>query len=168
MQKNTWSLAAVNGLMLALVTIIITLVQTILEPGSAIKILLWALKLGLSLWLLYYFIKDHSKEQELYTYRDGFIYGFKICLLSSVVCAAYIFLHYTLIFPDAAAESLEQAAAMLQSGNPEALETIERIGGKLPQISTIVTLIYNTLFGLVASAVIANYTKKGDVFSTPA
>lgn len=167
MQKNTWSLAAINGLMLALVTVIITLLQTILEPGTAVKILLGVLKLGLSLWLLYYFIREYSKDKELFTYRDGFNFGFKICLLSSVVCAAYICVHMTLIFPDAIADALEQGAAILESSNPDALEVLERIGGKLPLISTIFTLIYNTLFGLVATAVIANYTKKGDIFSTP-
>gem|GEM_PF-4036608 len=62
MQTNTWSLAAVNGLILAMVTIVITLVQTVLEPGTVIKIFLWAAKLGLSIWLLYYFIRDYAKR----------------------------------------------------------------------------------------------------------
>ena len=166
MQTNTWSLAAVNGLILAMVTIVITLVQTVLEPGTAIKVLLWAAKLGLSLWLLYYFIKDYAKEQETFTYRQGFNYGFKICLMSAIVCAVYIFLHFTLFFPDAVAASLEQAATILESSNPQALESLDRISGKLPQISTVATLVYNTLFGLFATAIIANFTKKGDIFST--
>ncbi len=167
MQTNTWSLAAVNGLILAMVTIVITLIQTVLEPGTAIKILLWAAKLGLSLWLLFYFIKDYTKEQENFTYRQGLNYGFKICLMSSIVCAVYIFLHFTLFFPDAVAASLEQAAAVLESSNPQALESLDKISGKLPQISTVATLVYNTLFGFLAAAIIANFTKKGDIFSTP-
>jgi len=108
-----------------------------------------------------------QKEQEHFTYGQGFNYGFKICLLSSIVCAIYIFLHFTLFFPDSVAASLEQAAAILESSNPQALETLDKIGGKLPQITTIVTLAYNTLFGTLATAIIANFTKKGDIFSTP-
>jgi len=86
--------------------------------------------------------------------------------MSAIVCAVYIFLHFTLFFPDAVAASLEQAATILESSNPQALESLDRISGKLPQISTVATLVYNTLFGLFATAIIANFTKKGDIFST--
>ena len=166
MQTNSWSLAAVNGLLLALVTIILTLVQTVLEPGTAIKVLIWIAKLVGSLWLLYYFIKDYAKDSEVFTYKMGFNYGFKVCLLSSLVCAIYMFMHFAVIFPEAVQASLEQAAAMMQSSNPDAVDAINRISGKLPQIVTITVLVYYTLFGIVASAIIANFTKKGDIFAS--
>lgn len=165
MQTNKWSIAALDGLLLALISITATLIQTVFVPGTAITWLLWLAKLTGSLGLLYYFLKDYSKDQELFTYKDGFRFGFMICLLSSLICACYLFFHYAVIFPDSAAASLEQATAALQSSNPQGVEMLDKIGGKLPQILFLASLVYYTLFGVLASAIIANYTKKGDIFT---
>ncbi|MEN6619688.1 MAG: DUF4199 domain-containing protein [Rikenellaceae bacterium] len=165
MQTNKWSIAALDGLLLALVTITVTLIQTVFEPGTAIVWFLWLVKFAGSLGLLYYFIKDYGKTQELFTYKDGFRFGFMICVLSSLICAGYMFFHYAVIFPDSVAATLEQASAALQSSNPQGVDMLDKVGGKLPQIIFIASLIYYTLFGALASSIIANYTKKGDIFT---
>ncbi|MFA6334547.1 MAG: DUF4199 domain-containing protein [Bacteroidales bacterium] len=165
MQTNKWSIAALDGLLLALITITATLIQTVFEPGTAVNWLLWLVKFVSSIGLLYYFIKDYSKSQELFTYKDGFHFGFMICLLSSLICACYLFLHYAIIFPDSIATAIEQAASILESSNPEGMDMLSRIGGKFPQILSVTSFVYYTLFGALASAIIANYTKKGDIFT---
>lgn len=165
MQTNKWSIAALNGLLLALVTIVVTLIQTVLSPGTAIIWLLWLLKLIGSLGLLYYFIKDYAKTQDLFTYKDGFRFGFMVSLLSSLICACYLFMHYAVIFPDSMAAQLEQISAAIQSSNPDGTEIFDKIGGKMPQIISVFSLFYYTVFGIIASSIIANYTKKGDIFT---
>lgn len=165
MQTNKWSIAALDGLLLALITITLTLIQTVLEPPKALIWLLWVVKFAGSIGLLYYFIKDYSKTQELFTYKDGFRFGFMICLLSSLICAGYLFFHYAVIFPDSIAATLEQVRTAMESSNPQGAEMMDKIGGKLPHIIFVFSAIYYTLFGVIASSIIANYTKKGDIFT---
>lgn len=165
MQTNKWSVAALDGLLLALITIIATLIQTVLKPGVAINWLLWLVKFSGSIGLLYYFMKDYSNNRPSLTYKEGFNFGFILCFLSSVICACYLFLHYAIIFPDSIAATMEQAAVALESSNPEAMDVLSKLENSFPQIMFISSLIYYTLFGILASAIIANYTKKGDVFT---
>lgn len=42
---------------------------------------------------------------------------------------------------------------------------VDKIIDNFPQIMFLSNLIYLSLFGLIASSIIANFTKKGDVFT---
>jgi hypothetical protein len=75
-----------------------------------------------------------------------------------------MFLHYAVIFPDMVAEQMQAAAQMMQSSNPEAVDSFGKIEANLPQIIFVFTLIYYTLIGVIASAIIANYTKREQLF----
>ncbi|MEA5006354.1 MAG: DUF4199 domain-containing protein [Rikenellaceae bacterium] len=165
MQSNQWSTAALDALLLSIITVVASLIQVVFEPGTIISILLWIVKLVGCLALLYYFVKEYSKAQDSFTYKEGFSFGFKICLLSSVVLAAYNFLQYAVLFPESMQTAMEQIIVAMQSSNPDAAEAMESYQPKLPQLISIVTLFYYTVFGVIASAVIANYTKKGDIFT---
>ncbi|MCK9629717.1 MAG: DUF4199 domain-containing protein [Bacteroidales bacterium] len=165
MQSKEWSIAALDALLLSIITIVVSLIQVVFEPGTVISILLWLVKFVGCLALLYYFIKEFSKSHDTFTYKEGFSFGFKICLLSSVVLAAFNFLQYAVLFPDAMQTAMEQVIVAMQSSNPDAADSMERYQSKLPQLVSVITLFYYTVFGLIASAVIANYTKKGDIFT---
>ncbi len=165
MQSNEWSIAALNALLLSIITVVVSLIQVVFEPGTIISIFLWLIKFAGCLALLYYFVKEYSKPRESFTYKEGFGFGFKICLLSSVVLAAFNFLQYAVLFPDSIQTAMEQAMIAMQSSNPDAADAMERYQSKLPQLVSVVTLFYYTVFGLIASAIIANYTKKGDIFT---
>lgn len=166
MQSNKWSIAAQNALILALVTILATLLQAVFPqmPGF-IGILIWIVKLGLSIYLVYYFIKDYSKHFETFTFKQGFNFGAILCLLSSVICAAYLFLHMGFLFPEATTSQMEMFAQTMESSNPEGAEAIFGVMEHLPKLAFVFSLIYYTIFGLIVSAIVANYTKKGDMFA---
>ena len=164
MQPNKWSAAATSGLLLALVTIVYTLIQTVFELPTAVTLILWAGKLFVTLWLLLSFIKDYSQQFDFFTYKNGLYFGFLTSFLSSVICAGYMFLHYSVLFPDSIAEQMEAAMIMLSS-DPEAVENLLMLEAKLPQIMFAASIVYYSLFGFIASLIIANYTKKGDFFS---
>ncbi len=166
MQSNKWSIAAQNALILALVTILATLLQAVFPqmPGF-IGILIWIVKLVLSIYLVYYFIKDYSKHFETFTFKQGFNFGAILCLLSSVICAAYLFLHMGFLFPEATTSQMEMIAQTMESSNPEGAEAIFGVMEHLPKLAFVFSLIYYTIFGLIVSAIVANYTKKGDMFA---
>lgn len=163
MKNNKWSSAATGGLILSLVTIVVIVIQTVLEPGKLINILLWIAKLAGSIALLHYFIKDYSKGFSSFSYKEGLSYGFLVCLLSSFICAAYMFLHYLVIFPESTEAVLEAVATATQS-SPEGGDLIAKLEKYLPHYVFIFSFIYYTLFGLLVSAIIANYTKKEELF----
>ncbi|PKO95449.1 MAG: hypothetical protein CVU12_09810, partial [Bacteroidetes bacterium HGW-Bacteroidetes-7] len=56
----------------------------------------------------------------------------------------------------------------MQSSNPDSLEAFEKIQGILPQLILVFSLVYYIIFGAIASSIIANYTKKGDIFANTA
>lgn len=167
MQSNKWSTAALYGLLLALITVIHSLITAVFEPPFAVNLILWVAKFAGSLWLLYYFIKEYAKPFEVFTHKDGFRFGFLVALFSSIICSSFSFLQITVIFPDVMATQMETIMTAMQSSNPDALETFEKIEGILPHIIFVFSLVYYTVFGIIASAIIANYTKKGDIFTTP-
>ncbi|GAB1473372.1 hypothetical protein MASR2M69_08130 [Bacteroidota bacterium] len=91
MQSKKWSIAATYGFVLALITISYQLIQTVFEPGTAIALILWAAKFGGTLYLLYYFIKEFSKQSDLFTYSDGFKFGVIVSfMLFNYLCSLYI------------------------------------------------------------------------------
>ena len=165
MQTNKWSVAATYGIILALVTILYSVATTVVELPSAVTIILWIIKFSLSIWLVYYFIKEYSKQFETFTYKQGFNFGLILCFLSSIICAAYMFMHFAFLFPDATNAQMELIAQNMESSNPEGSEALTKIMPHLPKIIFAFFLIYCTLFGMLVSAIVANYTKKGDIFT---
>ncbi|PKO95291.1 MAG: hypothetical protein CVU12_10605, partial [Bacteroidetes bacterium HGW-Bacteroidetes-7] len=95
------------GLLLALITVLHSLISSIFELPLVITIILWLVKFAGSLWVLYYFMKEYAKPFEVFTYKEGFRFGFLVCLFSSVICASFTFLQITLIFPDLMATQME-------------------------------------------------------------
>ncbi len=167
MQSKNWSSAAFYGLVLAVITITYQLIQTVFEPAKGIALILWAAKFVCTLWILYFFIREYAKGFEYFTYSNGFKFGVLVSFFSALLCAAYMFLHFAVLFPDEIAAQIEQAMTLMESSNPDALEQFSKIEDRLPQIIFIFYLIYNTIFGVIASSIIANYTKKGNLFNTP-
>lgn len=165
--NNKWSSAALNGLMLALITIIYSLIQTVFEPNKIVSTLLWIIKLAGCIYLLYYFMKQYSKQFQQITYGQSFQYGFLVSFFSSIVCAGFTFLSMTLIFPDSIDKVIEQMSTVMASGNytSEQEETMNAIIPKLPQIILFFGLIYYTIVGVVFSSIIASMTKKIDPFA---
>ena len=164
---NKWQSAALNGLLLSLVTIISSLIQSIFELGTVTSMLLWAIKFGACIYLLYYFMKQYANQFETVSYRESFGYGAILCTFSAIVCSCFAFISLTLLFPDQLDKSLEAVQSVMESGNynDEQIEAINKVSGKLPQITLFWSLFYYSVFGAVVSAIIANFTKRTNPFA---
>lgn len=162
MKTNIWSSAAVNGMLLALITIIFTLVLVSFPTsGTAAKIFIPLVKLIATVGTLYYFMKAFGQEQESYSYGQAFTYGFVVSFCSSIVIACYYFLHYTLIFPNAMDKELEAAQPYLAQFNVDPA-AFDLIVGKFPVIISVSSIIGFTLYGLIFSAILASFAKKAE------
>ena len=165
MQTNKWSVAATYGIILAIVSILYSVTTTVFKLPSVVTIILWIIKFSLSIWLVYYFIKEYSKQFESFNYKQGFHFGLIICFLSSIICAAYMFMHFAFLFPDTVNAQMELVAQNMESSNPQGAEAFAKVMPHLPKIVFGFSLVYYTLFGMLVSAIVANYTKKGDIFT---
>ena len=63
---------------------------------------------------------------------------------------------------------METVMNAMQSSNSDSMEAFEKIQGILPQLILVFSLVYYIIFGAIASSIIANYTKKGDIFANTA
>lgn len=158
--------AAVNGLILSLVTILSSLISVTITPTGFLSILLWLLKLGVTIYLLYYFMKKRSQEFEVYTYGNSFLYGFLICLFSSIACTAYMVLQYTVIFPDLISGTIEQVVVMWEQMG---VDYSSIGGGNLEQFLLksmyIIFPFYYLLWGVILSLILAASTKRNNIYT---
>ena len=169
--QGKWSSAAKNGLILASITIGVSLISSLLHSSSFIVgALLWIVKTGGSIWLLHRIMKEYSALKESISYGESFKYGFAVTLFSSLVISAYLFLSLTVIFPSEMEKMTEVMQMVMQmvmaNGNytTEEESAMERLMGRLPQYSVIVNIIYLSILGAIASAVIASFTKRTNPF----
>jgi len=158
MKNDFWNSAFVNGLLLAFVSVIFILLQTLL-PGSSVLITLG--KLVATVGVLYYFMRQFSQAQESFSYGEGFKYGFTVSFCSAIALTVYTFVHNTYLFP-------EQMEAQIEA----VMQVMERVGGsaQAPQMDLflnnmsrfmLIGIFLNaTIMGLIAPAILANFTKK--------
>ena len=169
--QGKWSSAAKDGLKLASITIGVFLISSLLHSSSFIvDALLWIVKTAGSIWMLHRIMKEYSALKESITYGECFKYGFAVTLFSSLVISAYLFLSLTVIFPSEMEKMTEVMQMVMQmvmaNGNYTAEEesAMERHMGILPQYYVIVNIIYLSILGAIASAVIASFTKRTNPF----
>ena len=165
--KLNYQAAMINGAILALITIGYTLIGQLIGNSSMfISIPLWILKFAGIVALLIYFIKQDAAKYEFYSYGAGFRTGLLISLFSTIVCAAFTVLYYTVISPDAIATTISSVEQALAS-NPDVLEQLEDVNmySIMKTVMFIFMPIYYFIWGLILSAICASFTKKVDLFA---
>lgn len=164
---NKWQSAALDGLLLSLATVIASLIQSIFSPGTALAMLLWLVKFGTCQYLLYYFMKQYATQFNTITYGESFRYGAMVSVFSSIVCASFAFISMTFLFPGDMDKAIEAFNNIVATGNysSEEEQMLVGISERLPQVILFWSLIYYSIYGVIVSAIIANFTKKTNPFS---
>ncbi len=167
-QENKWSSAAMDGLYLSLVTIIYSLVTSVLQPeGFLLKSALWIIKFGGCLYLLWLFMKKWSDKYDTISYGKSFNYGFIVCLFSSIICACFGYALVEWIFPEQIDEAFSIAQeTMASQGTLDSTSesALNMVMGNFGRITLFFSLFYYIVFGAIASAITAVYTKKENPF----
>ena len=157
--QNKWVQEITNGLLLALITIVFTLLYTAFTFGTAAIVVFWIVKLLSTLGTLYYFMSSHGEIGDSYTYRIAFKYGFMISFYSAIFIALYEYMHYTVLFPDLESSKIFVESFQKRSQSIDQL-TVERVTDKMPIIISICVLIYYSILGLIFSSIMASYIKR--------
>ena len=119
------------------------------------------------MYLLWYFMKKWSDGFETITYSESYNYGFIICLFSSIMCACYSYIQIEWLFPEQTAEAINLTKeAMIQQGtlNSTTENMIDKLSSNFGRISMFASLVYYVIFGSIAAAITANFTKKTNPF----
>ncbi|HHV39796.1 MAG: DUF4199 domain-containing protein [Bacteroidales bacterium] len=161
MKSSFWNKAAPYGIILALISILFTVLQTVLPlTGTFYTFVMWVLKLAGTLGFLFYVMKDFGKEKESYIYADAFKFGLAVSFCSSIIGAAYYYLHVMFLFPD----SVDQLTNAMyqgfeQAGVLDAGFDIDKMLNHLPVVLTITQLFYYNIIGLLWASLLANGAK---------
>ena len=162
------SSASLDGLLLALVTIVCSVIGSLGVGGGFVGVLIWIIKLVATIWVLLFFMKRYSlRHASIYgetTYNQAFGYGFLVSLLSAVVIACFMYLSVTVLFPNTESDTMQKIQdTIAQQGNSlgeEQENAINTVMNNLPMILTFGMLIWCTIMGLIISAIIASSVKQ--------
>ncbi len=164
--NSLWSLAAKNGMILSLITIVIELLKTVVTMKPIWSTLLSLVKLGLIIYLLYYFMKKYAQDKDYVSYSESFRYGFFLTFCSAIVCTLFYLVLYLVIAPDIIETAMDTFSSVMGNQSFNFDFDMDQLSSVLPTAIGFSQLITCTLWGLVLSAIVANFTKKGDIFST--
>ena len=168
MKQNFWNQTTFSALILSLITILYTLLNSVVELPKVLTFVLWFVKITATIGFMYYFIKDYAKGFETFSYGDGFKFAFFTSFFSALITSAYYFLHYYFIFPGEVEKIsliIEQAVAAQGDTGDMNNGFLNFMLNSFPHFMFITNLIYLTIFGTVISAILASFTKKENVFS---
>lgn len=161
--ESKWTSAARDGVFLALVTIIPQTISALVD-SAALGMLLWAVKFAGSIWILMRFMKRFAASG-----TEGSVsgYGIRVCLFSTIICAAYAFAMYSFIFPDLVTEAFEQIPALLEGKTlpEEAEDMLLKMEDNFAQYAFTATLIWDFICGLILSAILAGPASQASLFA---
>ena len=174
-RKTLWDSAGKGGLILGGITIGFMALNLLLEllPQNSVgtflttilSFIIWAAKLFCCVYVLFALMRkftlDFPGADKATVRKFGVIVGFT----SALIYSAFTLVYFLYINPDALTESFAAAtdaySGMLDSNSMQALEQMQ---GSMPGIMFFGTLVYCTLFGWAASAIIASRLVKDDPF----
>lgn len=172
---NKWKSAATDGLILSAVTIAYGLITNLLNMAGGgdgftgkgtITFILWLAKFSGALYLLFRFMKQYASRFERLQYGAIFGYGSQLCIFSSIVCACWGYFSMVVLFPKQTSQAMDQIMSTASQYNFDEgqMEAMQTLFDHLPQITLFGNLLYCIIFGIIAAAIIANFTKKVNPF----
>ncbi len=160
---SKWREAARDGLLLSLVTVVIISFNALVDNG-ALKMLFWLVKFVGSVWLLYFFMKKFQKAEPN---TSVFKQGVRICLFSSIICAAYTFFIISFLFPEMVTEMFEAfySAPEFTSLPGNITDMMLKLEDNFAKYACIYTFIWNFILGVIISAIIARSNTPKTIFT---
>lgn len=169
--KVRFNKAAVDGLLLAAITIILSLVTSV-TGGKFISILVWIVKLVATMWALYYFMKKNTQlntaEGIATKYNDAFKYGFTVSIFSVILIAVYAYVSLFFIDTEAAMAQAQQQMEVYAAKGAN-MESLNWIMNNYELVTLVGTLVLYTIWSAIASAIFASSAKSpANPFTAPA
>ncbi|MBQ1168517.1 MAG: DUF4199 domain-containing protein [Bacteroidales bacterium] len=158
--NSKWSQAALNGLLLALITVVCNTITYLLPNVQIVNILMFIVRTVASIWLLIRFMKQYAAASG----ESAFGYGLMIVLFSSLVCAFYDAAAVAWLFPsmmDTVNEAMNQSLSMLPA---ESQDIAAKMMDNYPTVAFFSKLIGNFIIGLIVAAIANSSSKSKNIF----
>lgn len=160
-----WNAAGMLGLMLGLISCAYFAVSNLMGGGtdkvalamliSVVSLILWIAKFVGCIYVMKSGMRKFADAHKDVDNSDTFRFGAAAALLSAILYSGAFLLFVTVINPDLFTEAMQLAVEQYASIDPSISESLEQVGGKLPQISFFANLIYCTIFGTILSAILS-------------
>ena len=161
---NPWKANLTNGLILALVGIVYSLIMYFLNL-SLNKTQGWVFML-IQIVLLYFLLKSYRDNfmHGQITYGESVGTGVIICLYYTIIMSVFTYILYTVIDPGLVAKQLAVAEeAMRAKGNltDAQIETAMKLTGKImkPGVMAISGLFFGMIYGTILSLIVSVFVK---------
>ena len=172
-QKNMWNTAGKAGLFLGLTSTAFLFISQLLGQveipvflNSILSFILWTAKFIGCIWIMKFFMKKFTAENEGTTSSNTFRLGMAMAILSALVYSAFAFANVAFISPDLFTEQMDammqQMAPMMDSNTMSVMETYME---NLAQITFCTNLIYCFLYGTVLSFILSRNIPSKDPFA---
>lgn len=173
LKKGIWDSAAKAGLIFGAISsayMFATQFMASCEMSSfaqmAVTAVLWIAKFVGCIWLMMFFMKKFVAENQDAVNSDTFRFGVVTALLSAVVYAAFSFANTAYFSADMIAENMDtvmQAYSQFMDSNT--MSQMDKMMGKMPQITFFSNLIYCFIFGTILSLILSRNIPSKDPFA---
>lgn len=157
--QTLWEVGGRNAIAIAALSIVYSLISSLMTEVtgnvsiafliSVLKFILWAGKLGLSIYLMSYFFKRLVTNYENVTNTTVAKFGTIISLLSALLVSAYTLLSFSIISPESVNEIFDAIVASQGPIDSNTMSVLENVKGHFASIMFFSTFIYCFLFGYV-------------------
>ena len=172
-QKNMWNTAGKAGLFLGLTSTAFLFISQLLGQveipvflNSILSFILWTAKFIGCIWIMKFFMKKFTAENEGTTSSNTFRLGMAMAILSALVYSAFAFANVAFISPELFETQMntvmQQMAPMMDSNTQSMMDTYME---NLPQITFISNLIYCFIYGMILSFILSRNIPSKDPFA---
>ncbi len=171
-KRALWNEGSKAGIVLGLIPVVhmfisqaVSGMQSHAVLAAVISFLLWAVKFGLCLWFMRFFMLKFADKYAV-TNALTFRYGVVVALCSSLIVAAFALANVLLINPELVSTQLDAVTSMYSSMmDSNTMQAIEEIKDIMPQITFFSNLIYCFIFGVILSLIYSRNIPSRDPFA---
>ena len=173
LRRNMWDTAAKAGLVLGAVSTAYMFISQFLGTaqmsgffGTLAGFVLWGAKFGGCIWLMMFFMKKFSAENEAADNSATFRLGVLASLLSALIFAAANFANIAYISAEFYQAQMEQVMQMMASSlDANTMSVMEDTMQNLPHMMFWYNLIYCFIFGTLLSFILSRNIPSKDPFA---
>jgi len=155
--------AAVRAIPFTLIPIVFDIIKNFTQDMVFLSILVSVLKLSVITTVLYTIMKKFTSDEGYVPYGRSFRFGLSLCTFSSIICTLWYILTLYVIFPNQLDKLLEMLTTTL--GQMNAGIEYDQISRFIPPTLIISSFISCFVWGLILTAILANFTKNDSPFA---
>lgn len=155
--------AATAALPFTLIPIVFDIIKHFTQELPFLSIMVSVVKLGIVVAVLYTIMKKFTRDEGYVPYGRSFRFGMSLCTFSSIICTLWYVLNLYVIFPDQLDQLMEMMTLTFEKMSTSI--DFDQVSRYLSPALIISSFISCIVWGLILSAILANFTKNDSPFA---